>query len=222
MEERVAQLEVLLTERGMSHNKHPTFPTPNELPTASSPGMREGEVGGWSKDINAVNDIVGIIALGNFEAPAYVGPSAGLSLAVNLGEMVQATTWKKAIPGLSDEASSSPASELRAPLGGVRAMTMNELTRYSIKEPPSDELGSQLVNLYLQQLHTRYPFLDPAELWRLQKARTPVAHSESGNLSMTQRYGIFKLYMVFAIGATLLQLTNKSAEVSPEVRIGLT
>lgn len=171
--------------------------------------------------MNAVNDIVGIISLGNFEAPAYVGPSAGLSLAVNLGEMVQATTWKKTIPGVPDEASGLVASEVRGPLDGVRAISMDELARYSIKEPPSDELGSRLVTLYLQQLHTRYPFLDHTELWRLQKERAPITPSAFGDLSMTQRYGIFKLYMVFAIGATLLQLTNKSIEVSPEVRIKL-
>ncbi|KAJ9144260.1 C6 transcription factor [Pleurostoma richardsiae] len=130
--------------------------------------------------------------------------------------MVQATVWKKAIPHVPDEAASPTTSEHRMPLGGVRAMTMEELVRYSVKEPPSDELGSRLVNMYLQQIHPRYPLLNPAEIWRLQKESTPIATPTGGNLSMTQRYGIFKLYMVFAIGATLLQLTNKSAEVSPE------
>jgi hypothetical protein len=38
-------------------------------------------------------------------------------------------------------------------------------------------------------------------------------------MSMAQRYGIFKLYMVCAMGATLLQLVEKKAAISPEVRI---
>lgn len=167
--------------------------------------------------MSALDDVVGIISRGNFEAPAYVGPSAGLSLAVNLGEMVQATIWKKAIPHLQDGALSSMGNEPRLPLHDVRAMSMEELARYSIREPPSDELGSRLVTMYLEQIHQRYPLLQPAELWKLQKDRSPVAADRVGDLPMAQRYGIFKLYMVYAIGATLLQLTNKSAEVSPEV-----
>lgn len=166
--------------------------------------------------MSALDDVVGIISRGNFEAPAYVGPSAGLSLAVNLGEMVQATIWKKAIPHLQDGALSSMGNEPRLPLHDVRAMSMEELARYSIREPPSDELGSRLVTMYLEQIHQRYPLLQPAELWKLQKDRSPVAADRVGDLPMAQRYGIFKLYMVYAIGATLLQLTNKSAEVSPE------
>ncbi|KAI1769349.1 hypothetical protein GGR53DRAFT_461511 [Hypoxylon sp. FL1150] len=70
--------------------------------------------------------------------------------------------------------------------------------------------------MYLEQIHQRYPLLRPAELWRLQEERTPVAAHRIGDIPIAQRYGVFKLYMVYAIGATLLQLTNKSAEVLPE------
>lgn len=170
--------------------------------------------------MSTLNEVVGIISLGNFEAPAYVGPSAGLSLAVNLGEMVQATVWNKAIPDFPRGPTDMTTNESRMPLKQVRAMTMEELIRYSIKEPPGDELASQLIEVYLRQIHPRYPFLDPDELWKLQKARTPVALSNSGALSTAQRYGVFKLYMVFAIAATLLRLTTKTeASVSPEVGV---
>ena len=219
MEERVAQLEILLNQGKTNNEQCLPQSKINESPTASIPDPPASDKGEHENNMSTLNEVVGIISLGNFEAPAYVGPSAGLSLAVNLGEMVQATVWKKAIPDHPRGPPSPTASERRTPLNGVRAMTMDELIKYSMKEPPSDELGSRLVRVYLQQLHPRYPFLDADELWKLQKARTPVALSKSGSLSTAQRYGVFKLYMVFAIAATLLRLTTKSTEtsVSPEV-----
>lgn len=214
LEDRVAQLEMQLAEKATAVNARETTLSPGSGPNGHL---------GHTHDNHALSEVVGIISLGNFEAPAYVGPSAGLSLAVNLGEMVQATVWKKAIPDVVDNQDSttetSPGGPLsaRLPRGGVRAMTKDEMARYSIKEPPSDALGARLLHLYLSQPHSRYPFLQPAELWALQKehASSPVGVS-SPHLTPSQRYSIFKLYMVFAIGATLLQLTNKSMDVTPE------
>ncbi|EPE10507.1 c6 transcription factor [Ophiostoma piceae UAMH 11346] len=240
LEDRVAQLEMLLAEKNTENNTAcdgtrpavgthgpghglksgvaPHRPAPS-VPAALSPSSSEG---GILRRNDALSEVVGIISLGNFEAPAYVGPSAGLSLAVNLGEMVQATVWKKAIPDMMD--SGGPISPLlhhettAAPLsrGSVRAMTKEEMVRYSIKEPPSEKLSKRLLHLYLTQLHPRYPFLQPAELWKLQRENATVAVATATHLSPAQRYGIFKLYMVFAMGATLLQLTNKDLKVAPE------
>ncbi|KAL1891062.1 hypothetical protein Sste5346_007887 [Sporothrix stenoceras] len=211
LEDRVAQLEMLLERQAA---------TPKEAQAVTSPSSVHGLTHGHPD--SALSEVVGIISLGNFEAPAYVGPSAGLSLAVNLGEMVQATVWKKAIPDVFDPreaAETSPGGPLstRLPRGGVRAMTKDEMARYSIKEPPSDALGTRLLHLYLSQPHSRYPFLQPADLWTLQREHTSSSVGVSSpHLTPSQRYGIFKLYMVYAIGATLLQLTNKNMDVAPE------
>ncbi|CAK7210407.1 hypothetical protein SBRCBS47491_000774 [Sporothrix bragantina] len=225
LEDRVAQLEMMLAEEGANKRARtertertetacsgPATTTPVPL-TVAAP-MTPTHAGTGTPD--ALSEVVGIISLGNFEAPAYVGPSAGLSLAVNLGEMVQATVWKKAIPEHGGVL--SPTGAGTSSHRGVRAMTKEEMLRYSVKEPPSDALGARLLNLYLAQPHARYPFLQPAELWTLHHARYEHAPAAATGLSLAQRYGIFKLYMVYAIGATLLQLTEKTIEsdLSPE------
>ncbi|CAK7207244.1 hypothetical protein SEUCBS139899_010054 [Sporothrix eucalyptigena] len=229
LEDRVAQLEMLLAEQAehVRHSERGGKATRGDAMTTDVHRDKRVAVSDHRDRVpptpipvtpsvgtpDALSEVVGIISLGNFEAPAYVGPSAGLSLAVNLGEMVQATVWKKAIPEVGHAGSPTSSSTRN---NGVRAMTKEEMVRYSIKEPPSDALGARLVHLYLAQPHARYPFLQPAELWALhrdQKEHSPTA----AGLSPSQRYGIFKLYMVYAIGATLLQLTDKNLlDLSPE------
>ncbi|OAA57388.1 Transcription factor [Niveomyces insectorum RCEF 264] len=223
LENRVAQLEALLAERhavrddgGGGAQFLPPSPT-SQGPLSSFQSRLADNDGERRQDMSALSEVVGIISQGNFEAPAYVGPSAGLSLAVNLGEMVQATVWKKAIRDAPSPGASS-VCQSQIYRNGVRPMTMtrDDLPRHSLEEPPSDALGKLMLGSYLKHMHMRYPFLDPAELWRLQRQRTPVAASAIGSLSMDQRYGIFKLYMVFAIGATILQLTGKEPAIAPE------
>lgn len=241
LEEHVALLEKLLDEKGIDHEEKRRWletrkqGSYDKLVGQTIP-MNHNSDSKESRDANTLKELVGIISLGNFEAPAYLGPSAGLSLAVNLGEMVQATVWKKAIPDVTDEVStptmepmlrdaarpSSSTSNKRqasaSHVGGVRAITLQELLLHSVKEPPADELGSRLLDAYFQQLHPRYPFLDPVDIWKLQEQRVMLTATSPENLSMAQRFGIFKLYMVYAIGATLLQLMEKNSNISPEAR----
>lgn len=187
---------------------------------------------------DALSEVVDMISMGNFEAPAYVGPSAGLSLALNLGEMVQATVWKEAIPSMTHDPNPSPIgdsnelkrgpedhvstpgaghkSHLYGPNVTARAMTMEEIMKYGAKEPPDESLGSRILNAYLLRLHPRYPFLDPAEVWELHRERTDLTSSANAAQILSRRFKIFKLYMVYAIGSTLLQLTD-NVTVSPEV-----
>lgn len=164
------------------------------------------------------------LPVGHFEAPTYVGLSSGLSLAMNLGEIVYATVWKKAIPESKDFCGSSPKISNPATLAQPRStrerkrpMTMEELARHSVKEPPSDELGSAFLNTYFRHLHTIYPFLVPVDVWDLHHKRMDLSVIPSRNLDMSQRFSIFKLYMVYAIGATLLHLVEKKVPVPPEV-----
>ena len=55
-----------------------------------------------------IADIVGFLSLGG-EA-AYVGSSSGFSLATNLGQMVQATVWNKALVSTVNQTQSKPLS----------------------------------------------------------------------------------------------------------------
>lgn len=166
------------------------------------------------RDKNALSDAVAHVSLGNFEAPAYVGPSSGLSLALNLGEMVQATVWNKMLPDIQDGPVGNQSNCINP---SPRCITVEDLLAHSVKEPPSDEQGSKMLRAYISQLHSKYPFLEPEELWKLHGERVMLSETSSQSLTKAERFGIFKLYLVYAMGATLVQLTQRGPGFSPEV-----
>ncbi|KAF0320327.1 C6 transcription factor [Colletotrichum asianum] len=202
LEERVAYLE----------NKLAQIPTPE---TNSTPRETASIHSSHSnRDKNALSDVVAHVSLGNFEAPAYVGPSAGLSLALNLGEMVQATVWNKMLPDIHDGTSANRSTGCLNP--GPRCLTVEDLLAHGVKEPPSVEQGSKMLRAYMSQLHSKYPFLEPEELWKLHGERVALAGTPPQSLSKAERFGVFKLYLVYAMGATLVQLTQRGPGFSPE------
>ncbi|TDZ19816.1 putative transcriptional regulatory protein [Colletotrichum orbiculare MAFF 240422] len=197
LEERVAYLE----------NKLAQIPTPE---TTSTPRENASTHSGHScREKNPLSDVVAQVSLGNYEAPAYVGPSAGLSLALNLGEMVQATVWNKMLPDIRDRSTGciNPSPQ---------CLTVEDLLAHGVKEPPSDEQGSQMIRAYISQLHSKYPFLEPEELWKLHKERVALSSAPPAALTKSERFGVFKLFLVYAMGATLVQLTQRGPSFSPE------
>lgn len=98
---------------------------------------------------NALVEAVELLALGNMEAPAYVGASSGLNLAMTLGDMVQATVWNKASPLQADGSQIGNAGGSRIS-GGAHPITRQEIVARSA-EPPTDEHGIALLNAYLKQ-----------------------------------------------------------------------
>ncbi|KAK0372969.1 hypothetical protein CLIM01_09688 [Colletotrichum limetticola] len=201
LEERVAFLE----------NKLAQAPTPEATTTPRETASNYSVPSG--RDKNALSDVVAHVSLGNFEAPAYVGPSSGLSLALNLGEMVQATVWNKMLPDIQDGTTGNQANCINP---SPRCITVEDLLAHSVKEPPSDEQGSQMLKAYTSQLHSKYPFLEPEELWKLHSERMTLAAKPTQTLTRIERFGIFKLYLVYAMGATLVQLTQRGPVLSPE------
>lgn len=165
---------------------------------------------------NALGEVVEALSHGNFEAPAYVGPSSGFSLALNLERLVQASIWNEALPkGTRPESrgnAGSPASLNTA----ARCITIDEIVANSA-EPPDDEFGRKLVETYHSQLHQRYPLLDMDDVWKLHSERFAWKARSIASLSRAERFGIFKLYLVYAIGAMLLNLMEKKTKTSPEV-----
>lgn len=202
LEERVAFLETALNELGNGQSV-------DEQPPAKRPAL--------TAQHDALGEVVELLSMGNFEAPAYIGSSSGLNLALNLGEMVQATVWNKALPTHKDSCirRESVASSGDKPAGS-HAITMQELVAHSA-EPPSDTLGHSILAAFLNQIHPRYPFVDPVEIWALHKERMTLASAPVPTLTKVQRFGVFKLYMIYAIGAMLLQLTEKATTSPPEV-----
>ncbi|KAJ5668925.1 hypothetical protein N7462_009995 [Penicillium macrosclerotiorum] len=177
-------------------------------------------------DNNPVGEIVGLLALSSSEAPAYVGSSSGLSLAANLGEMVQTSVWNQFIsrthqPSIGHSGASQNAI---GPLPGASNQLAGGCARVRDRprglppdvEPPTDEMGSKILETYFRRLHSRYPFLDRSQLWNLHEERWKLAKIKREDLSKSDRFAIFKLNIVYAIGATMLQLSEKYAYTAPE------
>ncbi|KAL2832890.1 fungal-specific transcription factor domain-containing protein [Aspergillus cavernicola] len=239
LEDRIAHLESQLESRTTSSRaSHVAHPVAALLsPHNQETGQTGSAVGGTGNGIdhNAVGELVGFLAINSSEAPAYIGSSSGLSLAANLGEMVQATVWNQVLspsrnqPTLSSGGrGNGPASSSSGPSGlppqpslsdpGLdrpRTLRMEELLAKST-EPPNDEMGGRILHAYLTRLHVRYPFMDRKELWRLHEDRWRLAKAKREELVKSERFGIFKLYLTYAIGATTMQLSEKYDYVPPE------
>lgn len=77
--------------------------------------------------------------------------------------------------------------------------------------PPDDALGEELLTAYLENMHRRTAYLDFADILDMHARR----HGDF--LSDAQSsYDGFKLYMVYAIAATVMQVTRPYASTVPE------
>ncbi|KAM3079595.1 hypothetical protein ACMFMG_006010 [Clarireedia jacksonii] len=156
---------------------------------AASPATSDDERRGSN-----LADIVGFITLGG-EA-SYVGSSSGFALATTLDHISQATVWNKAIASAFNSNS--------------KTVNIAELKKNSAG-PPNDEMGRRILDTYFTRLHLRYPFLDRMDILQrhtdrfMQKNNTP-----------QDQYGTFKIYMIYAIGATMLKLTEQYDYTPPE------
>ncbi|KAL3455510.1 fungal-specific transcription factor domain-containing protein [Aspergillus heterothallicus] len=113
----------------------------------------------------------------------------GLHPALNLGDVARSHTS----PGDSQRVDESPGSA--SYVGSATAEN-----RMESASPPSEELGAKLIDAYVERLDWRYPFLDLEEIRRLHRERDRLAAGQQG---------LFKLYLVYAIGSGLLDLTEK-------------
>lgn len=120
---------------------------------------------------------------------SYFGPSSGLSMAKNLDWFIHDTILTRSIP-----VSASIMASTVEPFDQAILHRAN---------PPDDDEGSRLLNAYFTKTHIRFPFLDRAQILRLHAER----HHPPED-SPEDSYGQFKLFMVYAIGATILQMTQ--------------
>ncbi|KAL2817563.1 fungal-specific transcription factor domain-containing protein [Aspergillus granulosus] len=114
----------------------------------------------------------------------------GLHPALNLGDVARTHTS----PGDSHRQDESPGG------AGNYPYPRSTENRTEGASPPPEELGAKLIDAYAERLDWRYPFLNLDELKSL--------HRDRDHLSTSQQ-GLFKLYLVYAIGAGLLDLTEK-------------
>lgn len=209
LEDHIAHLEdkLVAKEQEVVHLASNSTPTQQH---ADSPGSRSHNVA----------DIVGMLSLGgNSEAPSYIGSSSGYSLATNLGEMVQATVWNKALwvptaPGEPVEAGQR-ISEAERTFSGApnRRITIAEL-RNNTAEPPSDVLGTRLIEAYLVRIHPRFPIIVRSDIWEYHHNRHVLGVGDSP--AKEDGFRLFVLYMVYAIGALNLRLTEAYNDTAPE------
>lgn len=178
-------------------------------------------------DNNPVGEIVGLLALSS-EAPAYVGSSSGLSLAADLGEMVQTSVWNQFISRMQQKTSTTannpqnkagqvhgPSEQPSATQILDRPTRMEDLLPANA-EPPTDEMGTRILDTYFTRLHSRYPFINRKQVWQIHAYRWRLAKIKREDLTRSDRFAIFKLNLVYAIGATMLRLSEKYAYTSPE------
>ena len=230
LEERVLFLERKLAESDRSLDR-------NAAATNTASSLFSPQVGHTTPrtttsgfDNNPVGEIVGLLALSASEAPAYVGSSSGLSLAADLGEMVQTSVWNQFISRMQQKTGTANSSQNKATqIHGPsmqpsatqvrdRATRMEDLLPANV-EPPTDEMGARILETYFTRLHSRYPFLNRKQVWQIHADRWRLAKTKREDLTPSDRFASFKLNLVYAIGATMLRVSEKYAYTTPEVII---
>ncbi|KAL4965826.1 transcription factor domain-containing protein [Aspergillus stella-maris] len=131
----------------------------------------------------------------------YLGPSSGLSIAENISRIVQDAVWK-----------SIPVNETTEFL----APCENESTGPA--NAPDDAMGKRLLDAYFKSMQMRLPFLCRDEIYRLHARRYDSVLIESGSAeggNAEAQYSRFKIFMVYAIGAAILRMTEMYDSTPP-------
>lgn len=177
----------------------------------SSPATLQGES---SQGQTYIADVVGFLSLGGRQG--YVGSSSGYALAVDLDSVLQATLWNKCRPTSLDK---------------MHNITPEDFERDGAG-PPSKDIGDRILNAYLDRsvstyylnkymtnlivsvssIHPLYPFLDSGTLQNYHSMRF-----DEQSTTIEDQFWTFKLYIVYAIGAQLLKVTEACEHISPEV-----
>ncbi|OJJ07148.1 hypothetical protein ASPVEDRAFT_201776 [Aspergillus versicolor CBS 583.65] len=119
----------------------------------------------------------------------------GVHLALNLGSSPNSTGDVHTQHGIAETPTAASPGEYPF----IRSLANNA----EGASPPSEELGAKLIDAYSERLEWRYPFLDLEEVRELHRDRERLSQAA------TQQFGLFKLYLVYAIGSGLLDLTEK-------------
>ncbi|KAJ5765930.1 hypothetical protein N7520_005489 [Penicillium odoratum] len=134
--------------------------------------------------------VVRFLTLGtepNEDAP-YLGPSSGLAMAENVNRIVHNTVGIQLLPihggSLPSDSRSRRSENARA-------------------APPDDIIGAQILDAYFKNMHVRLPFMDRSAIFDLHAKR----HQPPDGTPEAQ-FGRFQLFMVYAIGAEICQMTE--------------
>lgn len=81
-------------------------------------------------------------------------------------------------------------------------------------------MGRQMLDAYFTKIHPRYPFLDRDHLFSLHD-RAQHHDSSPPPTGLAHRFDVFRLHMVYAIGGTLLKITDPLCEAQAETYLGV-
>ncbi|RDW94227.1 putative Zn(II)2Cys6 transcription factor [Aspergillus mulundensis] len=123
----------------------------------------------------------------------YLGPSSGLTIAENISRIVQDAVWK-----------SIPVNETHE----FMAPCENDATGPA--DAPDDAIGARILEAYFKSMQMRLPFLCRAEIYGLHARR----HEPVGP-STVEQFARFKIFMVYAIGAAILRMTEMYDSTPP-------
>ncbi|KAJ5835271.1 Transcription factor [Penicillium robsamsonii] len=200
LENKVAELEIQLLQYQHSQAERSDARTPS----SGTPGQM------------SIADVTNSLCLSLPDTSSGIELSQfALHLALNIGEVskASATTGRTSTgdSGLSEEHPESSAAVGNYPF-------TNDIENVTHGTgPPSDELGVKLIETYSERVDSRYSFLDLDEILQWHRDRERLSSISLQSLSASQQFGLFKLYLVYAVGSGLLSLTEKQASLpTPE------
>ncbi|KAL2829305.1 fungal-specific transcription factor domain-containing protein [Aspergillus pseudoustus] len=160
--------------------------------TATSPRSRQSSMATTAAEAPEIP----VLGPGGQGGADFMGAQTGLD------DIVHATFLTRALSSAVGEQASFP------PPGHQGQQQRQGPT---MESPPSDEIGLRVLHAYFDRFHPRYPFLDRGHIFSLHSTR----HEPVG-ADPAQRFATFKLYLVYAIGATLVQLAEQYTGPNPE------
>lgn len=128
------------------------------------------------------------LGTGGNSKPSYLGPSSGLSIADAVGT--------KLLPVKSNQQ--------------LEITSQNDSDESALAPPPTDANGTRILDAYFVHLHTRLPFLSRTRILELHAKRNHPTDATPEN-----EFEKFKLFMVYAIGAAILQMTGNYDSTTP-------
>ncbi|RAK80821.1 uncharacterized protein BO72DRAFT_370200 [Aspergillus fijiensis CBS 313.89] len=142
--------------------------------------------------------VLSLLSLGreHNHGPAYLGPSSGRTIAKNLGGIVDDTVWTESIPINAGFQHREGIAPIPSALSSTTSL-------------PGLDGGFKLIDAFFRDMHTRLPFLDRSEIYHLHQ--TIHQNSPAG----IRGFETFKIFMVYALGASILQMTDSYDSTPP-------
>ncbi|KAJ5434651.1 Transcription factor, partial [Penicillium cf. griseofulvum] len=200
LENKVAELEIQLLQHQPSQAERSDAKTPSR----AMPGQM------------SIADVANSLCLSLPDTSSGIEFSQfALHLALNIGDVSQGSTTIG--PSLTGDSGVSEGHPARSAPAGSYPFTKVLHTSVDGTEPPSDELGARLIETYSERVDSRYSFLDLDEVLQWHRDRERLSHISLQSMTASQQFGLFKLYLVYAVGSGLLSLTEKQASLpAPE------